>query len=118
MRGRSTGDARLASLAAFPVSGLHAPAITLTHPLMRDPMMPGTGRHPVAFYPFMPAANPVPISPDPNKSWRGRYAENFYARRRRRDHHYPVGIVTLIGNDHASGQGNRKRQAGCKTRAQ
>ena len=84
---------------------------------MRDPMMSGAGRYPVAFDPFMPAANPVPISSDPNKSWRGRYAYHFYARRRRRDHHYPVGIVTLIGYDHASRQCHRKHQAG-QTRAQ
>jgi hypothetical protein len=84
---------------------------------MRDPMMSGTGRYPVAFDPLMPASNPVPISPDPNKPWRGRYAYHFYAWRRRRDHDYPVGIVTLIGHDHASRQGHRKHQAGYQTRA-
>ena len=81
-------------------------------------MMSGMGWDPVAFDPFMPATDPIPISPYPNEPGRGWYAEDFYARRRRRDHHDPVGIVTLVGNDHASCQGHRQRQGECRTQSE
>jgi uncharacterized protein len=54
--------------AAFPVPGLHAPAVALANPLMGDPVVSGFWRRPVAVDPHMPVANPVPVSPDPHVS--------------------------------------------------
>lgn len=76
-------------------------------------MMPGTGRSPVALDPFMPAADPIPISADPYISRRRGYPDNLHTGRRRRHHDHSVGvIVALIGNDHAPRQGHRQDQTG------
>ena len=105
-------------LTPLPMAGFHAPAIALSYPLMANPMVSGTGRRPVARDPFMPIANPVPIAAQPNISRRRCDTDDLNARHRRRDHHHPIGIVPLIGNDHAPSECHRKHQAGRQTRDQ
>jgi hypothetical protein len=61
----------------------------------------------VAVDPYMPTADPTPISTDPYifRGWG--YADDLHARRRWRHHYHSAGIImTLIGNDHAPRQGD------------
>jgi hypothetical protein len=96
------------------MAGPHVPSIALADPLMSDPMTSGMGRRPVALDPFMPTADPIPISADPYISRRRCYADDLDTGRRRRHHHYSVGIImTLIRYDHAPRQGHDKHQTGC-----
>ena len=101
----------------FPVAGFHTPAIALSNPLMGNPMVSGAGRRPVARDPFMPIAHPVPIAAQPNVAGGRWVTDNLDARHGRRDHYHPIGIVPLIGNDHARNE-YRRKQAGCQTRDQ
>jgi hypothetical protein len=67
----------------------------------------------------MAAADPIPISADPDVSCVRRGADNFDARRGRRDHHDSPGIVPLIRDDHASGQRHAEHEpekASCENR--
>jgi hypothetical protein len=91
-------------LAAFPMARPQSPAIALADPGMRHPMTSGPPLHPMTGDPFVPAADPAPITAHPDISRRGRDADDFDARRRRRNHDNPTRIVTLVGHHHASWQ--------------
>jgi hypothetical protein len=91
-------------LAALPMPRMHAPAVTGPHPCMIDPVIPMSAGRPTARDPHMTAADPIPISADPDVSGVGRGAGNFHTRRRRRDHDDSTGIVTLIGRHDTCGQ--------------
>jgi len=101
-------------LTAFPVTGFHAPAIALPHPLMGNPMVTGTWRSPVTRDPFMSIANPVPVAAQPHISGSRCNADEFHPRCRGGDHHHAIGIMPLIGNDHAPRERRRKHQSGCQ----
>src|ERR1700722_8350926 len=78
---RPRGAERL--LTAFPVTRPHAPTVALSHPDMAHPVIAGTGCMPISRHPFVTAANPVPITGNPNIAGSGRHADHFLARRRR-----------------------------------
>src|SRR3984885_13983022 len=92
------------ALAALPVSGLHAPAVALAHPLVGDPVPSGTGRFPMTGRPFVAVADPAPITAQPYVSRRRRFTDGLDTRRRRRNHDHPAGIMSLIGSNHAGRQ--------------
>src|ERR1700722_1400769 len=98
------GRRRAEALAALPMARMHAPAVTGPYPCMIDPMITVSAGSPAARDPHMPAADPIPISADPDISGIRRSANYFNTRRRRGDHDDSTGIVTLIGHDHTCGQ--------------
>src|ERR1700733_2720698 len=105
------------ALAALPVSGLHAPAVALAYPLVGDPVMSGMARFPVALRPFVSVADPAPITGQPYVPRRRRFTDGLDARRRRRNHDHPAGIMALIGSNHRGPQGHRQHEAAWQCRA-
>lgn len=61
--------------------------------------------------PHMPAANPIPVAAGPDIAGIRRHADDFDARRRRCEHDDPARIVSLIGDNHASGQSHAEHEA-------
>jgi hypothetical protein len=52
----------------------------------------------------MSIADPTPVTSHPDVTGNGRYADDFLARRRRRDHHDAPGVMPLIRHDDATGK--------------
>jgi hypothetical protein len=61
--------------------------------------------------PLVPAANPIPIAPDPYIARCRCDADDLDSRRRWRHHHDTARIVTLIGDDHTPGQRHADEEA-------
>jgi len=81
---------------------------------MPDPVISLPPGGPMPANPLVAAADPAPVTPDPNVTGCGRDADDFDTRRRRRHHHDTARVVILVGSDHAS----RQRQTEEKAEAQ
>jgi hypothetical protein len=92
------------ALASDPVSWAHAPTVAFAYPGVRLPVVSGPASVPAAWYPDVSAADPIPVSTDPDVARIRRDADHLDARRRRRNHDDASDVVTLIGYDHASAQ--------------
>jgi hypothetical protein len=101
--------------AAFPVPRPHAPAVTLSHPLMADPMTSRTRWRPMTGHPLMTIADPTPVTAHPDVTRNRSYAEALLPRRRWCDHHDAARIMPLIRNDDASDKRYRQRKIGSQT---
>jgi hypothetical protein len=93
------------------MAGPHTPAITLSYPLMRDPVLSRPRRLPMTWYPFMAIANPLPIASQPYISRHRRYTDHFFAGRRGSHHDDAPRCMPLIGGDNTAGEyhGDQKR---------